>query len=751
MKGIKDVKPILFDKLVIRNDVYAVQNSDGSYHTVQSPLTTDVYISDDTTVGAYQLDAKNQVKWVCFDIDINKNALARVGNITAIFEQPLRQQVQNIQNVLHKAGFQTLVEFSGMKGYHIWIIFDSPVSASQVRKCFLELENKFELVDERLHWEVFPKQDLLRNGGYGNLVKLPLQLHRKSNRKSYFVDENFHEFLPVDIPMNSKDLLESSIVSVGKIDFSNVQIPGAKVENMVSKCEQFRKLEDKAIKTGYLNHDERIWFSNLLLPFGKDGRNYIHRIFSKLKDYNNSYTENQLNSLHGKPSRCSVMCGQDRCLSISETEYKSPFGLSFNKKKPDTMGVKCKDFFLTGKSILELGIINDVFFIEEVARDTFLRIVKVETPEQKNAAVNFLIDHKRIKHLSGIEMIGDITATDTCYTVNRVKGVIQVRYGAIATDIKDNGFIDDYLNATFGNNCVFIKEYLSVLVYTNYKRLPYLILGGPRASGKSVFAEFVGSIFPSLTTFWSGDADNFSYETENKVLIVEENIIDKRSQYNTLKKYGGQSEVLLHKKYKDPIKVRNNMNVILLSNDKIPMFVEKDELPVSVLNNQLFVWTCPLVKIIDPTIAEKLKRRLGHYIRTDLKQVYDNLDLTKSRYSISVPITKYERDLFANNITNREQDSTRVLDALLDKYATKNGADCPLQKLLKDGYLPVKLIRDYNESKSHDAEIIKYFVKRGIITNAGTQKRSRSVNGVNFRGQCYDLSVKTMEQFNENN
>ena len=99
MKGTKNVKQLLFEKLVTRDDVYAVQNSNGSYHTVQSPLTTDIYLSDETTVGTYLLDQNGNVLFICIDIDVNKDALETADGDITQFEFILQKQALQIQDI----------------------------------------------------------------------------------------------------------------------------------------------------------------------------------------------------------------------------------------------------------------------------------------------------------------------------------------------------------------------------------------------------------------------------------------------------------------------------------------------------------------------------------------------------------------------------------------------------------------------------------------------------------------------------
>ncbi len=146
-------------------------------------------------------------------------------------------------------------------------------------------------------------------------------------------------------------------------------------------------------------------------------------------------------------------------------------------------------------------------------------------------------------------------------------------------DIQDNAFIDDYLSRTFGKHVDFIKKYLAMYVYTNYIQLPTMILHGPRGTSKTTFAEMVRAIFPNLYIDWRGDVGSFTPEAEKKLAVIEENELNEKSQYKILKKYSGQKYLLVNKKYQPEYQVRNNLNIILISNESIPLFVEKTELP----------------------------------------------------------------------------------------------------------------------------------------------------------------------------
>lgn len=83
-------------------------------------------------------------------------------------------------------------------GAHAWIFFDEPVSASLARRLGSGLltyamhkrsEIKFTSYDR-----LFPNQDTMPAGGFGNLIALPLQGLARKNKNSLFIDENFNPY-----------------------------------------------------------------------------------------------------------------------------------------------------------------------------------------------------------------------------------------------------------------------------------------------------------------------------------------------------------------------------------------------------------------------------------------------------------------------------------------------------------------------------------------------------------------------------
>jgi hypothetical protein len=139
------------------------------------------HLEGDITLGIYPMDEEGTVKWLCFDVDIDKGV--DVGEA----QGKIRAHTIALARVLKAWDIPFLVEYSGSRGYHIWIFFE-PVQALKVYAFGRFFERQVE-PPEGIHVEVFPKQATQKT--YGSLIKLPLGKHRKTGNWCGFVDRHF--------------------------------------------------------------------------------------------------------------------------------------------------------------------------------------------------------------------------------------------------------------------------------------------------------------------------------------------------------------------------------------------------------------------------------------------------------------------------------------------------------------------------------------------------------------------------------
>ena len=80
-------------------------------------------------------------------------------------------------------------------GAHVWIFFEEPLPAFKARRLgnaiLTEAMNRDGRMSFNSYDRFFPNQDRMPEGGFGNLVALPLQGQARKNLNSVFVDDDF--------------------------------------------------------------------------------------------------------------------------------------------------------------------------------------------------------------------------------------------------------------------------------------------------------------------------------------------------------------------------------------------------------------------------------------------------------------------------------------------------------------------------------------------------------------------------------
>jgi superfamily II DNA or RNA helicase len=83
-------------------------------------------------------------------------------------------------------------------GAHVWFFFEQPISASLARKFGSALltyaMSKQHDIPFKSYDRLFPNQDTMPKGGFGNLIALPLQKAARVNGNSVFIDESFQPY-----------------------------------------------------------------------------------------------------------------------------------------------------------------------------------------------------------------------------------------------------------------------------------------------------------------------------------------------------------------------------------------------------------------------------------------------------------------------------------------------------------------------------------------------------------------------------
>ncbi len=168
------------------------------------PVTDHViydHLAGKMTIGLYPLLTDDNCYFLAVDFD----------------EADWREDAKAFLHSCHELGIPAALEVSRSgNGAHAWIIFAEPVPAREARHLGASLIshtcNRIHQLSLASYDRLFPNQDTLPKGGFGNLIALPLQKHPRELGRSVFVNEHLQPypdqwaFLASIRPLSRRDL-----------------------------------------------------------------------------------------------------------------------------------------------------------------------------------------------------------------------------------------------------------------------------------------------------------------------------------------------------------------------------------------------------------------------------------------------------------------------------------------------------------------------------------------------------------------
>ncbi|MEJ5347611.1 MAG: CRISPR-associated primase-polymerase type A1 [Desulfosoma sp.] len=268
------------------------------------------------TYGIYLLQQDSRVRLGVLDADLrlelrNREGMAQKRDLVRREQRYLLTRLMETAKSWH---LPCLVEFSGGKGFHFWFFLEEPLPAALVRAVLQRLAARLQPDVSCFQLEVFPKQDRLEGKGLGNLVKLPLGIHRLTGRPSYFLNTRDRSLdgqlavlekvrrIPAKVFQELKSETEGAAVLVHPkrekwaADYPELAVLEdrcAALGQILVECRQQRSLSVRA---------EKILLGTLgFLPRAKV---LLHHVFQYVPEYNPHYVDYQLSRLRGTPLGC---------------------------------------------------------------------------------------------------------------------------------------------------------------------------------------------------------------------------------------------------------------------------------------------------------------------------------------------------------------------------------------------------------------------------------------------------------------
>jgi hypothetical protein len=315
------------------------------YVPERRPLTSgDVqeHLQGRKTYGIYLLQEDSQVRLAVIDADIHQRL--REGRISAADREQFRREqtylLTRLPELAREAGLPCLTEFSGGKGYHFWFFFSEAVPAALPRQALHRLTTRMAQDLTLFNLEVFPKQDELRGKGLGNLVKLPLGLHRVTGKASHFVgvrDRSLPAQLAVLETMD-RISIEALEQAAGTPATSAQVLVHPRHQAWAESWPELALLGERCPALGQIFascrasrtlsvREEKILLGSIsFLPRGKA---LLHHLFQNLPEYNPALTDYKLSKVRGTPLGCKRIHGLlnmtlDQCSFENVPSYPHP-------------------------------------------------------------------------------------------------------------------------------------------------------------------------------------------------------------------------------------------------------------------------------------------------------------------------------------------------------------------------------------------------------------------------------------------
>lgn len=305
------------------------------------------HLSGRSTYGIYPIMQENFVKLIVFDIDLPKKFSEVDENTLLENKEDLIPTVKKIFSaiisILKKYSFRDkclIIENTGGRGFHIWLFLNEPISAEDARSFASLILKKTKTL-----CEIFPKQDRITEGDYGNLIKLPLGIHKKYNKPSFFIaiinDQLSKIEKPFDLLKSINPVPKSIITNILKEESKTLEKPKEKsisvkslktsttivkdvpeTGSLFDNCKAFFNLINKAKNKKHLVHDERLALAYILINT-KDGEKFLHKILSNCSDYNKKRTQKEIDYLSSrrmKPISCRKLIEKGYCEKFCRSE-----------------------------------------------------------------------------------------------------------------------------------------------------------------------------------------------------------------------------------------------------------------------------------------------------------------------------------------------------------------------------------------------------------------------------------------------
>ena len=290
-------------------------------------------------------------------------------------------------------GMEGYLEYSGCRGYHVWLLFTEWIPV-RYANMFCELLDQTMESSDDITLEYFPNKTRIKAGKYGQCIKLPWGRHSRTGEVSYFMDSQgemisdtngFMDSLArYQLPVIKKVLAANTSykdsgnrkVELEEEEFKNLS---PTIRTVLDNCNLMRYLCSKEVRTGYLSHFERQSILYVFAHLGDEGKEFIHHIMGCTLNYQYSVTDRFISKVPDKPISCVKL--RDQYKSIT-AEY----------------GCNCS--FKRSKNCYPSPVLHAISLSPEIAEHVTIPTSRSLTPEKEQMVIDELNIHKKAEELA---------------------------------------------------------------------------------------------------------------------------------------------------------------------------------------------------------------------------------------------------------------------------------------------------------------------------------------------------------------
>jgi hypothetical protein len=200
-----------------------------------------------------------------------------------------------------------------------------------------------------------------------------------------------------------------------------------------------------------------------------------------------------------------------------------------------------KPYFSYGDNVHQIVPLTDTCKIEynKIGTRKFHILTGTDYPELRNDAYTILVLKRHFGIMPRIKYECSVDVEKFKINLDIPQNKVQVLVPAIGVVKEENNVIEDYLDQTFGKHSNFIKDWIALYSYTNWKPMATLILTGGRGTGKTTFTNLIAAIYKGHSQTPRNAEDRFNTFQEGKLVVIDEAFAKGKGQYTLLKQLSG--------------------------------------------------------------------------------------------------------------------------------------------------------------------------------------------------------------------